>query len=250
MPINGATHQHYAETKKYYLEFYSVIYGTFVKFPAMMTDLKNNFSPKWNEENVFGRQDPIITFANTSRVINASFSVPAANKQEARLNFQQLNSLIKFLYPAFKRRGRSNAIAASPLIKIKFANLICSSNSAADSNAEDGGLVCGITTFDHTFNFGGESSWIDRENVAIPMSFDISFTATVLHAHELGAIGGEFSGDPVEFPYKLGEPLSQNVDGAAPPRRNASSGADGGASEPPVGTGHGSSGDVSEMTGE
>ena len=249
MPTIGATHQHYAEAKKYYLEFYSVIYGTSVKFPAMMTDLKNSFSPKWNEENVFGRQDPIITFANTSRVVNASFNVPAASKHEAQANFQQLNSLIKFLYPAFKRRGRSNSIAASPLIKIKFANLICSSNGAADSNAADSGLVCGITTFDHAFNFGGESNWIDRENVAIPMSFDISFTATVLHTHELGAIGGEFSGDPVQFPYKLGEPLSQNVNGTPPPRSNVFSGGDGGGNEPPVGVGQGSSGDVSQIDG-
>jgi hypothetical protein len=250
MPTIGSTHKHYAEAKGYYLEFHSIIYDTFVKFPAMMTDLKNSFTPKWNSENVFGRQDPIITFSNTSREISANFNVPAANRDEAQDNFQQLNSLIKFLYPAFKRRGTSNSISASPLVKIKFANLICSSNGEADGSAKESGLICGISSFDHTFDFGGETPWIDRENVTIPMGFSLSFTGIVLHTHDLGSIGREFSGDPIEFPYKLGAPASQNVNGAPPPRSNIFYGGTGGSNVPPVGLGHTMSGDTSEISGD
>jgi hypothetical protein len=69
-------------------------------------------------------------------------------------------------------------------------------------------LICGITDFDHKFDFDGKTSWVDYVDNVFPMSFEISFTAAVQHSHPLGRIdGGNFAGaepTPMPFPYGLG----------------------------------------------
>jgi hypothetical protein len=202
------THLSYAEAKGYNFEFYSVILGEerTVRFPAFITNLQDSFASNWNSQNVFGRQDPIITFQNTQRTINVGFDVPAASKGEARDNLTKLNQLITFLYPAYQKAGTANSISASPLFKIKFANLIYNIEGSPDGSVVDSGLVCGIQNFQHQFYFDNNSNWIDRENQLIPMKFSISFAALILHTHDLGFLNGEdlagaFDNATRKYPY-------------------------------------------------
>jgi len=207
--MSTSIHETYAATKGYHLEFFSVVYDQTISFPGMLTNFQNSFKPEWSKESVFGRQDPILTFKNTSRDISVSFTVAAASESIAKRNIRSLNTLIKFLYPAFRSGDTSNSISASPLLKIKFANLIYDAhvgNSAG--TAKSSGLICGITDFDHKFDFDGKTSWVDYVDNVFPMSFEISFTAAVQHSHPLGRIdGGRFAGAdeiPMPFPYGLG----------------------------------------------
>ena len=207
--MSTSIHETYAATKGYHLEFFSVVYDQTISFPGMLTNFQNSFKPEWSKESVFGRQDPILTFKNTSRDISVSFTVAAASESIAKRNIRSLNTLIKFLYPAFRSGDTSNSISASPLLKIKFANLIYDAhvgNSAG--TAKSSGLICGITDFDHKFDFDGKTSWVDYVDNVFPMSFEISFTAAVQHSHPLGRIdGGNFAGaepTPMPFPYGLG----------------------------------------------
>jgi len=196
------THTYYATSKGYNIEFFSVIYGgTPVSFPAMVTNFQNSFAPSWNSETVFGRMDPIITYTNTPRTINMSFTVAAASKAAAQTNLDSLNRLITFLYPAYRERGTANSISASPLFRIKFANLIYDASRDPNGSAEDSGLVCGINSFDHSFSFDGKYNWIDRQSNLVPMAFDVSFGAIVLHTHDVGRVNGVFGGRAMEFPY-------------------------------------------------
>ena len=199
---------YYANKKQYYIIFHSVINGENpVQFPAMLTEFQDSFSPSWTPQKVFGRQDPILTFQNTERKISVGFSVPSNDKNQAKSNFQQLNRLINYLYPAFAKSGSANTISASPLFKIKFANLIydkSTGRSAPDGgSAGDGGLVCAITDFNHTFDFDGKAGWVDEVGSAIPSLFTVSFSATVIHTHDLGYIEGIGYQSDALFPYYI-----------------------------------------------
>ena len=195
----------YATSKNYYFQFYSVVSGETVQFPALLTQLDDSFSSTWASQNVFGRQDPIMTFQNIQRSIDIGFTVPSHDSEQAEDNLIKLNQLIKYLYPAFAERGTANSISAAPLFRIKFANLIydASSNSPG-GDAQESGLVCAIGNFKHAFSFDGSSGWLDKVGKAIPSTFSISFNATILHTHDLGRINRQYpnQGDE-QFPYRV-----------------------------------------------
>ena len=198
------TVNYYAAKKQYYISFYSVIANRTVSFPAMLTQLDDKFTSNWTPEQVFGRQDPVMTFQNTQRELNVSFEVAAYNKNQASKNLISLNRLINCLYPAYDVAGSSNSISASPLFKIKFANMIYNKDGDIDGNAKESGLVCAITNFEHKFHFDETAGWSDGYQRAIPNRFTITFGATVLHTHDLGYFeAGSPRGYPPssEYPY-------------------------------------------------
>jgi hypothetical protein len=205
----------YAARKQYYFEFYSVVSGQTVRFPALLTQLDDQFSSNWNSQNVFGRQDPVITFQNTQRTINVAFTVPSDSSEQAENNLIKLNQLIKYLYPAFQKKETANSISAAPLFRIKFANLIYDSSAAnSGGGAQESGLVCGIQNFKHQFSFDGSSGWVDKVGSAVPSMFSVSFSAVILHTHDLGKIEGENYPNQAntQFPYRVNLDLDARVD--------------------------------------
>lgn len=191
----------YARGKQYLFHFYSVVSGDEVSFPALLTQLDDKFSPSWNSQKVFGRQDPILTFQGTERTMDVAFDVPSVSKSQAKTNLQALNKLINFLYPGFDRAGSANTISASPLFRIKFANLIYDQSKGVPGDDPESGLVCGINNFSHSFKFDGSAGWVDEIGSAIPALFSISFSATILHTHDLGHIRDRGYLPDTEFPY-------------------------------------------------
>jgi len=196
----------YANGKNYYFIFYSVVSGDTVEFPALLTQLDDKFSPTWNSQKVFGRQDPILTFQGTERTMDVAFDVPSTNENQAKTNLIALNRLINFLYPGFSGAGSANTISASPLFRIKFANLIYDQSKGVPGDSPESGLVCGINNFSHSFKFDGSAGWVDEVGSAIPAFFSVSFSATILHTHDLGFTKendgeqGAYLPD-TEFPY-------------------------------------------------
>jgi hypothetical protein len=203
----------YARGKQYLFHFYSVVSGDTVAFPALLTQLDDKFSPTWNSQKVFGRQDPVLTFQGTERTMDVAFDVPSVSKSQAKTNLIALNKLINFLYPGFSRSGFANTISASPLFRIKFANLIYDQSKGVPGDSPESGLVCGINNFSHSFKFDGSAGWVDEVGSAIPAFFSVSFSATILHTHDLGHIEGEGGYLPAsEFPYSVREQLAPEMD--------------------------------------
>ena len=193
--------QSYAEAKQYNFHFYSIPGDDTVSFPALLTQLEDSFSSNWNSQNVFGRQDPILTFQNTQRTMNVAFDVPSHSANDAVRNLKKLNKLINFLYPVYDTSDSANTISASPLFRIKFANLIYDQSITGEpGNDPKNGLVCAISGFKHQFKFDGSAGWLDKIGSAIPASFSISFSAAILHTHDLGKVNGEYRSEN-EFPY-------------------------------------------------
>ena len=171
------------------LTFKSMVSGHTVEFKAFIESLTTSFKSNWNTEIVYGRKDPVATFQGTQRTIQLSWTVPAATVGEARHNLNAVASLSTMLYPGYTANQikvtdgndtspltTANSISRSPLIKIKFANLI---------RAKDGeGLLGYCDGFDHQIEIP-MGFFIDNQKM-YPKVIKISCNFTVLHQHDLG----------------------------------------------------------------
>lgn len=105
-----------------------------VELPAFLTSLTDSFSSSWNEEQVYGRIDPIGTFQGTKRSIQVGLDIIAYDIADARSNLKMINTLTSMLYPSYSdvnQEGGKNALilSKSPLVEMKFGNLIHENNS-------------------------------------------------------------------------------------------------------------------------
>ncbi len=172
------------------LQFKSMITGHTVKFKAFIESLSNSFKSTWNTENVYGRMDPVATFQNTQRTIAISWAIPAANISEAQHNLNAIAALSSMLYPGYSSNpvtvdgntfSTANSISRSPLIKMKFANLI---NASGESGEGSDGLLGYVDGFDHQIEVS-MGFFIDKKRM-YPKVIKLSCNFTVLHQHDLG----------------------------------------------------------------
>lgn len=193
------------------LKITSMISGQTVEFPAFLSNLSQNFKSSWQTENVFGRNDPIATFQGTTRTVSLGWNVPAASLAEAKQNEIKISKLITFLYPGYSEftpvsnentqlTGTDGAtkknliMSKSPLVKVKFANII-------QSQYGDG-LLGWIEGIDWKPKI--ESGMFSDEGNFYAKSFELSFTLNVLHQKDVGVDQtGKWLGDNKKFPFKL-----------------------------------------------
>jgi hypothetical protein len=95
-----------------------------VVFKAFLTQFEDALDSQWEDDTVYGRMDPISTFKRTGRIISLAWDVPAASFEEAQRNMKEASQLLQTVYPTYSQIGNNNIISASPLLRIKFMNLI------------------------------------------------------------------------------------------------------------------------------
>ena len=202
------------------IHFLHIPTGATCHFKAFITSFEDAYESQWNEEEVFGRMDPISTFKRTRRRIRLGWDIPAASEEEAILNLKESEKLLSMLYPVYEDRkaadfvgGGANGpvtnpaadqrivstMAAPPLFKIKFSNLIMDSNTGAvRGDAASSGLVGTIAGLNYRPDieqgFFGQKDTLDfiagraktGSGALVPqtLSFDIDFV--VHHTHKLG----------------------------------------------------------------
>ena len=206
MPSTNDGTQNYANNTDSVLKVYSLVSDLEVHFKAFLTELSDNFQSSWNSEEVFGRMDPMGTFKNTKRTIAVGWDVPAANLEEAKSNMEAVRTLTSMLYPGYSGNPVSinvdsdemfttaNSISRSPLVRVKFANLISKGGGGSvDEDSDDGG------SGDSAKN-EGLLGWIDGINIQpqidvgflienrkhYPKTYKLSFNLNVLHETDLG----------------------------------------------------------------
>jgi len=81
-------------------------FGNFdqVSFFPYDFDFDNQYKPDWGSYEAFGRMDPIMTYKRTTRDISLSFNVVAESEETAATNFNNLQFLINWLYPAYDNK--------------------------------------------------------------------------------------------------------------------------------------------------
>ena len=164
------------------LGFRHIPSGKETYFMAFLTDFSDQFSSDWNEEKVYGRMDPIMTFRGTSRKLSLGWAVPADARDVAENNLRKIEGLIKSLYPTYEQNDGANSISKSPLIRMKFANLIA--RGMGDSLNENGllGVMSGLS-----FSPDIDAGFFDgTPGKLAPKVINLSCDFTVLHERELG----------------------------------------------------------------
>ena len=141
----------YTNDKTANLQIKSAQGGSTFLFPAFLTSFTNSFSSNWSEEQVYGRIDPIGTFQGTKRRINIGFDIIAYDESEAKSNMLAINAVTEMLYPSYNdvgevtgdsgTNGNALILSKSPLVEIKFANLI------QDFGSSDGFLLGWISAW-------------------------------------------------------------------------------------------------------
>jgi len=174
----------YANNGDNFISFQYIFGGSkqYVRFKAFITDYKDDFAVTWNSEQVYGRNDPIMTFQNTVRTLNLSWEVPSADEVEGLDNLKRAAQLMRFCYPTYEDSGNANTISKPPLLRIKFKNFMKKSKSQ--------GLLAAIKGF--SFSPEMESGFYDptsgpaAADTLVPKTLKFSCTMTVLHEKAIG----------------------------------------------------------------
>lgn len=186
------------------IEVHHLLTDKVVRFKAFITTFSDDHQSTWNEQAVYGRMDPMMTFERTSRAIQLEFDVPSYDIDEAKSNFYNLTLLKQFLYPLYERNSNfSNALAisSSPLVRVRFMNYIV---NAQDPNK---GLLGGLKGIQFAPNYE-VGTYLGTDGIIIPKLFKVTLSFTVLHEHTTGWVKNSESGynfgnapNEINYPY-------------------------------------------------
>jgi len=202
------------------INIHGIIPNTSVNFYAFITSFSDNMTSNWNEEQVYGRQDPIGTFQNTTRKISLGFDLPASSLAEAKKNLTKVNQVKQFMYPAYHTSiappsgstptitRNALSLAKAPLVRLKFANLIQNPNPSAESSSV--GLLGWIGSFSATpvIDMGMFNEGSQEDGKFFPKVYNVSIDFTPQHEFDLGWNSGDGSAIDTtsftKFPYDGG----------------------------------------------
>lgn len=167
-----------------------------VEFPAFITSFTNSFASTWNEEQVYGRLDPIGTFQSTKRSINVGFDIVGDSEATAKENMEMINKVTRMLYPSYSKSDNALTLSKAPLVEIKFGNLI------QDQGGADQFLLGWVGTWSATpvLDMG---MFTPSAGVFYPKVYNATLDFTPQHRQDLAFNKGA-SGNPTKFPYDGG----------------------------------------------
>ena len=198
------------------IEFYSIAAGKSSKFYPLDVAYAESFALEWNNESVYGRNDPLSTFSGTKRTIQLEFKVAAYSQEEAVANMIEISALTSMMYPTYKKKGsqsggNASQLEAAPLMKVHFNNLIIdpsalgSASAGRNARASAVGLVCAFQSLNVTPDFengvlqlgpssGGPLRFfpqtpepvIIQDNRIYPKSWTVSCALQIFHTFPLG----------------------------------------------------------------
>ena len=212
-----------------------------ITFMAMLDRIDDNFRHEFSSNQAYGRTDPYYIWKGHQRQISVSWNVLSTSKEMALRNLNNINWLISSMYPAYQDTVSATSIAATPLFRVKYSNLITSM-----VNKE--GILCTIQGFSIkpemkagviSLDFANSDAdkkilkeanfKLQSDHVLVPKEFNIGCTLQVVHEHALGwdSTTGEWRGraQASGFPYGFGV-LKEAADPNASGGSTAASSAD------------------------
>ena len=182
------------------IEFTHIASAQTVKFMGVLTNWKDDYQVTWNEEDVYGRMDPIATYQGTRRQITIAWTILSEDDKVGRANLRDISKFINFLYPKYSTTaGRASgltasSISASPLLKLKFMNLV--------TNADNGGGLIGYINGNISITPDMDAGFlIPDTGQMIPKAINMEITFSALHSHGLGFDEGDRVLNSGKFPY-------------------------------------------------
>ena len=91
-----------------------------------LTSFLDSISTAWNEEEVYGRMDPIATYQGTRRTIDLTFDLGPYTDSvaQSQLAMAKLSRLMQFQYPTYTSTDSATSISRPPLLLVSFGNYI------------------------------------------------------------------------------------------------------------------------------
>ena len=171
-----------------------------ILFKAFLTSFSDKYTSNWNETTVYARMDPIYTYQNTTRAISFGLDVPAYGIIEAQQNLIKFSNLVKLVYPTYSSPEKGHGITNSPVVGIKFGNLISDATGASKRGLF--GYLGGVeVTPDIEAGFFMSSENDDQFGM-FPKLLKASFEFKPLHNHLVGDAPGNDAF--ANFPYGMG----------------------------------------------
>ena len=97
-----------------------------IQFIAYLDSISDSFNSQQTAVQPFGRTDPYYMWKSNKRSIRVAFSIPSSSVSIGLENLNNLGWFLGALYPTYKDTQVATSIAASPIFRVRFANLICS----------------------------------------------------------------------------------------------------------------------------
>ena len=193
--------------------------GDSVTFPAYLKNLQDSFTPNFTPVSVFGRMDDIPIYQSTKRSLSFTLTMPAYNEPHARQILKDINTIIKNLYPSYVNTNAKDTriLNAPPLIRIKFANLICDYTNPSRGLL---GYVNGQIGITHGLDTNGmflvES---EGDGVIYAKTYEVQFNMNVLHEETPGFDEDDHFMGNENFPYAVDSSstnfFNEQIDGDA-----------------------------------
>lgn len=183
-----------------------------VIFKGFLTSFNDTYNVNFNEEAAYGRMDPFRIYQNTVRTLSLAWDIPAWDADEARANLVAASELIKMLYPSYGKSKTSSHIEGSPIVRLKFANLICHGDGMGDvKTAGLAGFIPNLVITPVVEQGYFEERQSDRSEGApkglrlYPKLLQMNCSFNVIHEQSLGWNSGKHSWrSETSFPYGVG----------------------------------------------
>jgi hypothetical protein len=172
----------YNNNALYKLRLYDITRGNEIVLLGGMEDFSDAYNSNWNDDDVYGKQDPMAIFANTRRQLSFSCVLPANSHIEARIILSKCQFIAQGMYPDYQRINGIKLLKTAPLWKIKWGNLITGGKQDYGT-AKSAGLTCRIDSFTYTPDL--EANISTMQGLA-PMVTRVSFSLTPFHTHTAG----------------------------------------------------------------
>lgn len=164
-----------------------------ITFNAFIKSFNDEYSSDWNSENTFGFWDRIHIFRQTRRRINFGIDIPSVDEDEAKLNFDNVRLLGRAMYPSYKNTSGYNVIDKSPLMRVRFSNLITTEEKGGGQLYGKIDSISISPDFEAGF-FDVEAGVLYPKLLQLDISFDVMHTEDPLYLSNSTLTSGSITG--------------------------------------------------------
>lgn len=97
-------------------------------FSSIITEYSDSWNPRWTQDNVYGRMDPVSFYGGTTRELNLGFRIISDDAEEARTNMGKIQKFVQYQYPTY---SSTDTINAPPYFEFQFLNVLKSSTEGS-----------------------------------------------------------------------------------------------------------------------
>jgi len=148
-----------------------------VFFRPLNLNIAMSLAPEYSENVAFGRVDPAVTYARTTRTYSVSFEVHAFAPEDLSVMYNKLVWLSSMCYPSY---GEDSLMKSGPVVRMRVGDL---------ASTDRGGVAGVIRSLNFDF---ADALWEIKKGFKVPRSYQVSLDFTVLHDGPVGILNGVF----------------------------------------------------------